>query len=65
MSTLYKNKIDSLKNLIQEVESWMDAKGYKDLGAFRGKMDARNNQDPGFYRRAQYVKSLIKADYSA
>ena len=64
VSTLYKNKIGSLSNLIKEAESWMDGKGYKDTAAFRGKMDASNNQDPGFYRRAQYVKSLIKADYS-
>jgi dihydroorotate dehydrogenase (fumarate) len=65
VSTLYKNKISSLADLIKEAESWMDGKGYKDLPAFQGKMDAKNNQDPGFYRRAQYVKNLIKADYSA
>ena len=64
VSTLYKNKIGVLANLIKEAESWMDSKGYKDVAAFRGKMDSGNNQDPGFYRRAQYVKSLIKADYS-
>ena len=65
VSTLYKNKISSLPNLIKEAESWMDGKGYKDLEAFRGKMSAKNNSDPGFYRRAQYVKHLIKADYSS
>ena len=65
VSTLYKNKISSLEKLIKEAESWMDGKGYKDLAAFQGKMDAKNNQDPGFYRRAQYVKNLIKADYSS
>jgi dihydroorotate dehydrogenase (fumarate) len=65
VSTLYKNKISSLANLIKEAESWMDGKGYKDLAAFKGKMDAKNNPDPGFYRRAQYVKNLIKADYSS
>lgn len=43
----------------------MEGKGYKDLPAFQGKMDAKNNQDPGFYRRAQYVKKLVKADYPA
>ena len=65
VSTLYKNKISSLANLIKETESWMDGKGYQDIAAFRGKMDAKNNQDPGFYRRAQYVKNLIKADYAS
>ena len=65
VSTLYKNKISSLSNLIRDAESWMEGKGYKDLEAFRGKMSAKNNSDPGFYRRAQYVKHLIKADYSS
>ena len=65
VSTLYKNKIGSLADLVREAESWMDARGYKDLSAFQGKMDAKNNQDPAFYRRAQYVKNIIKADYSA
>jgi dihydroorotate dehydrogenase (fumarate) len=64
VSTLYKNKIASLQDLIKQAESWMDGKGYNDLPAFQGKMDAQNNQDPAFYRRAQYVKNLIKADYS-
>jgi dihydroorotate dehydrogenase (fumarate) len=64
VSTLYKNKIDGLADLIKEVETWMDGKGYSSIDAFKGKMDAANNTDPGFYRRAQYVKHLIKADYS-
>ena len=65
VSTLYKNKIGSLADLVKEAESWMDGRGYKDLPAFQGKMGAKNNQDPAFYRRAQYVKNIIKADYSA
>jgi dihydroorotate dehydrogenase (fumarate) len=65
VSTLYKNKIASLQELIKEAESWMDSKGYKDLPSFQGKMNAKNNVDPAFYRRAQYVKNLIKADYSS
>jgi dihydroorotate dehydrogenase (fumarate) len=64
VSTLYKNKISSLANLIKEAESWMEDKGYKDLPGFQGKMDAKNNRDPAFYRRAQYVKNIIKADYA-
>ncbi len=63
VSTLYKNKIDYLSTMIKEMAAWMDGKGYKDLAAFRGKMSAQKNVDPGFYRRAQYVKNLIKADY--
>ena len=64
VSTLYKNKIKHLSKMIKETESWMDKKGYADLSGFRGKLDAAKNPDPGFYRRAQYVKNLIKADSS-
>jgi len=64
VSTLYRNKIGSLRTLVQERGSWMDGKGYADLAAFRGKLAARRNPDPGFYRRPQYVKNLLKADYS-
>jgi hypothetical protein len=42
----------------------MDSRGYKDVDSFKGTMDAGKNKDPGFYRRAQYVKNLIKADYT-
>ncbi len=64
VSTLYKNKIGYLSTMVKDLESWMDNRGFKDLAAFRGKMSAENNPDPGFYRRAQYVKHLLKADYA-
>jgi dihydroorotate dehydrogenase (fumarate) len=64
VSTLYRNKIAYLATLVRELDAWMQAKGYRDLAAFRGRLSARKNSDPGFYRRAQYVKNLLRADYS-
>jgi dihydroorotate dehydrogenase (fumarate) len=63
VSALYRNKIAYLGTMIQELGSWMDDKGYRDLASFRGRMAAGKNPDPSFYRRAQYVKHLLKADY--
>lgn len=64
VSALYRNKIDHLGTMLAELEQWMQGKGYGELEAFRGKLSAQNNKDPGFYRRAGYVKRLIRADYS-
>jgi len=63
VSTLYRNKMGYLETLIREMEQWMEKRGYADVPAFRGKMSARSNRDPAFYKRAQYVKGLLKADY--
>jgi len=64
VSTLYRNKIAYLGTLLRELAAWMEARGYRDLDSCRGRLSARRNSDPGFYRRAQYVKNLLRADYS-
>jgi dihydroorotate dehydrogenase (fumarate) len=64
VSTLYRNKIDHLRTMLGEIEQWMQRRGHADLASFRGTMSAQKNKDAGFYRRAQYVKHLLRADYS-
>jgi dihydroorotate dehydrogenase (fumarate) len=64
VSTLYRNKIGHLGALTRDLAAWLEARGYRDLAACRGRLSARKNSDPGFYRRAQYVKNLLRADYS-
>jgi hypothetical protein len=61
---LYRNKIAYLGTMVRELGAWLEARGYRDLDACRGRLSARKNSDPGFYRRAQYVKNLLQADYS-
>ena len=64
VSALYRNKIAYLGTMIRELGAWLEARGYRDLDACRGRLSAGKNSDPGFYRRAQYVKNLLRADYS-
>ncbi len=59
VSTLFKNKVTHLVTMIQDLERWMDEKGYKDLDSFRGKLSRKNSKDPWSYTRAQYVKLLL------
>jgi len=64
VSTLYRNKTEHLRAMLAELEQWMQRRGYPDVGSCRGRLSAQNNKDPGFYRRAGYVKRLIRADYA-
>ncbi len=64
VSALYRNKIAYLGTMVRELGAWLEARGYRDLQACRGRLSAGRNSDPGFYRRAQYVKNLLRADYS-
>jgi dihydroorotate dehydrogenase (fumarate) len=59
VSTLFKNKVTHLGTMVQDLEKWMDEKGYKNLDSFRGKLSRKNSKDPWSYTRAQYVKLLL------
>jgi dihydroorotate dehydrogenase (fumarate) len=56
---LYRNGVKSIKTVLTELGSWMDAKGYASIDSFRGKLSAKNASDPWAYTRAQYAKMLL------
>lgn len=62
VSTLYKNQISQISNIINDVTRWMDSKGYKKLEDFRGKLSKKNTSDTFAYKRAQYVDILLKSE---
>ena len=62
VSTLYRNSPKVIPQILEEINEWMDKKGYKSLDDFRGKLSASKNPDRFAYRRAQYVKMLLHAD---
>lgn len=59
VSTLYKNKIEQAAKMLNEMEAWMDQKGYSSIDEFRGKLARKNTKDPFVYLRAQYVDILL------
>ncbi len=63
VSTLYKNKIDYISTMLDDIEQWMEAKKYNVLDDFRGKLSKKNIKDPYAYKRAQYVDILMKSDH--
>ncbi len=58
VSTLFKNKIEYIGVVLDEIAEWMDDKDYSSIADFRGKMSKKNNDDPYAYTRAKYVKIL-------
>ncbi|WP_018525800.1 dihydroorotate dehydrogenase-like protein [Alkalispirochaeta alkalica] len=62
VSTLYKNRITVIESVLGEISAWMDRKGYSSIDDFRGKLSVKKTPDQWTYRRAQYVKMLLKAD---
>jgi len=62
VSTIYKNKAEHITKMIESLEEWMDAKEYKAINDFKGKLSMKMGKDPYAYRRAHYVDILMKSD---
>jgi dihydroorotate dehydrogenase (fumarate) len=62
VSTVYKNQPGIVKEMLSEINNWMDEKEYKTLNDFRGKLSRKNLKDPFAYQRAQYVDILMKSE---
>jgi len=62
VSTIYKNKAEHITKMIESLEEWMDAKGYKTINEFKGKLSMKMGKDPYAYRRAHYVDILMKSN---
>ncbi|MFO7828954.1 MAG: dihydroorotate dehydrogenase-like protein [Bacteroidales bacterium] len=55
-STLYKNGINHLENIISDIETWMEKNGFEHIDEFRGKMSYHKIDDPLIYERSQFMK---------
>ena len=55
-SVLYKDGIESVSGILNNVNKWMDEKGFADIAAFRGKMSIDKTANPGAYERVQFMK---------
>jgi len=62
VSTLYKNGINQVTTMLNEIEAWMDNKNYDSIDSFRGKLSKKQLKDPLAYKRAQYVDILMKSE---
>ncbi len=62
VSAIYRKQAGCVTDMLDELTRWMDAKGYKTIGDFRGKLSRKKQNDPFAYQRAQYVDILMKSE---
>ncbi|MFW5687946.1 MAG: dihydroorotate dehydrogenase-like protein [Spirochaetota bacterium] len=62
VSTFYKKGVAQASQMLKEMETWMDRKGYSSLGDFRGKLNYVNSNEKWTFKRAQYVRHLLNSE---
>lgn len=59
-SALLEHGIPYLSTMLRELEGWMQARGYADPAALRGRLSQKHAPDPFLFERAQYVNLLLR-----
>jgi dihydroorotate dehydrogenase (fumarate) len=62
VSTLYRNGVEYIGTMLEDIRAWMQLKGYSKLDDFRGKLSNKNINDPFVYKRAQYIDLLLHSE---
>ncbi len=61
VSTLYHNRLEVVKSIVEETGKWMDSHSYPDLASFRGKLSRGNLTDKLPFTRGQYLSFMMNA----
>ena len=56
VSTLYRNGLKQVSVMLNEMETWMERKGYNRIDQFAGKMGNFETSAPASYERIQFMK---------
>lgn len=56
VSTLYRNGLDRLQQMVDELDAWMEGHGYQNLEQFQGLMSQSSSADPAAYERVQFMR---------
>ncbi len=57
-SLLYQKGIDSLQDILNEMDAWMKANSFTTISDFRGKLSFRKTTTPDQYLRAQFLEKI-------
>lgn len=55
-SVFYKNGKGILKDILNDLEKWMQEKDFKSIDEFRGKLSQEKTKNPAAYERMQFMK---------
>ncbi len=58
-STLYRNGLGRVGQMLRDLSSWMDGRGYKAIPDFNGQLCRERSEHPETYERSQYIKALV------
>ncbi len=58
-STLYLNGLESIKQILDDLEAWMQEHGFESVEEMRGKLSSMNSENPELYERIQYIKAFV------
>ena len=61
-STVYKNGKSYIQTMLNDIETWMNEKGYKNLDEFRGLLSTRKTENPAAYYRMQFMRYFAGRD---
>jgi dihydroorotate dehydrogenase (fumarate) len=62
VSTMYRNGIEVVKSMNEEVARWMDSHGYKTIDDFRGKLSLKKADNKMPYHRTQYIDLMVNSE---
>jgi dihydroorotate dehydrogenase (fumarate) len=57
-SVLYKQGLDQIKNIEQDMVRWMEEHEYESVQQMQGSLSQKNCPDPSAFERAQYMRAL-------
>lgn len=61
-STLFVNGMGQINLMLEDLQYWMQEKGYETIDDFRGRMSHKNSKQPEYFERQQYIKALVGID---
>jgi dihydroorotate dehydrogenase (fumarate) len=64
VSSLYKNGIEYISDMLEDVRAWMGKHEFEKLDDFRGKMSQVNSPNPAEYERVQFMKYFEGKKYN-
>ncbi len=56
VSTVYKNGVEHVTKIVEDLNTWMDEKGYEKIDDFRGILSRSQISKPAIYERAQFLR---------
>ena len=58
-STLYLHGVERVTTLLEDLKTWMNDHGHKDVASFRGALSQDTSANPAAYERVQFMKTSV------